>query len=1031
MNDYIYILDEQQTLVCILSNELESACSYNDDLKTEQLEKGLLTFEFSVPMSHPDASKIVNEGFVIRPNEEEEGSYELFRIKIDNAKKSSRFTNVSSENAAVTDLIGQIIRPNPANSKGIYASYTIAQIMEVVLSNTGWQLGRVDYQGIQDFEFKDYPTALEGLHQVLEQFGAEIRFRVEFNGTKITGKYIDMLQQRGNNTGKLFSYGYDLTDDVDRMSDTNDLVTALIGVGPNDSTGLPMTFVNYNPSVSSGYEKQSDWIGSIEARERWGNQGKHIFGVYQDQDTQNQIDLYNRTKTKLDELSKPRYTYTVGVLLLEKLAGYEAHKVSIGDNVQVKDDTFSPPLYLDARIIEKKTSKKDRTKDKVILGEFIPVLSTIPSIVQRTQNTIQTFAASGGHVVVYGPTQDDEKGFYGQSGESLTLEVTNTVHLGYASVFDVTEGGVTSGTVELRDGNDNVIESRSFDSTNLISNPDNVFEYVLKLNFVLTPGTYKLWGSFDGQTFVRFPEEVSFPYDSGEFKITGTSDPDGYYWHFFKLQVAGSGVLGGSNQTVTVGDLSNNYSAFRSLNAVGEETARIDNEQASFAVANIGIVNSESVVSYSDDDFTFYVNGVTGDDENDGLTSGTAFASIRRALSLVPRNCDGTVNINVLSDLNEVVTVSGYSGLNAININCGTRTGATAPFTYGHFLVTGGYIFDSTTKRVNVWYGRHFPDMSTYGTGNSAATVFLSKSPYIYFRECYISGRVAGTSNYSTSCVTSNDSSMAYLSQVHFQDWRSQAVRAATFGRVYLEQCTGISTQTGAISGQSSDGGSLVYVNGTSVLLNTTTVGYPAATAPASGGNIILSARAGIVQGNPTTLTYNGTNNGTAGTSTGTPGTTVTTTTYNSLDTAVSGRSYRTTKYVGWRSDIDVREGNYGYGDHKGLWFFGGTMPATPPWVGKTITGIWIELQRDVEGGAPGSIRITTHNYLTIPSGNPTLGSSFVSASFNFNEKKQVRLDQNTAIKNAFVNNTAKGIAIAGGSYAIMKVSAKLIVKWQ
>lgn len=1019
MNDYIYIFDEQQNPVSILSNELPNACPYNEDLKTERLEKGLLTFDFSVPMSHPDAANIVNEGFVIRPNEEEEGSYELFRIKIDDTKKSTKFKYVTGENAAVTDLIGQIIRPNPSLSSGIYPSYTIEQIMDVILQNTGWQLGRVDYSGVQDFDFNKYPTALAALHQVMSQFEAEVRFRVEFVGNYVAGKFIDMVRQRGSDTGKVFSYGYDLTDDVQRVIDTNDLVTALIGLGPNDSTGKPMTFADYHPSVPSGYEKQSDWIGNIEARERWGAAGKHIFGVYQDNDAENQVDLYNKTKAKLDELSKPRYTYNVGVLLLEKLTGYEAHRVSVGDNIQVQDKTFNPPLLLEARVIEKKTSKKDRTKDSVTLGEFIPVTSTTPTIIQQTQT--QNRGVAGGHVVAYGPTQDDAKGFYSQSDESITIEVTNPVDLAYTSIFTAEE--ITGGLVELRDVNDNVIESRTFTADDLTPLPDSLYEYVLKLNFKLYPsiGTYKLWGSFDGLTFVRLPDEISFPYDSGEFKITGTSDADGYYWHFFKLQVAGPGVLGGSSQTFTVGDLSNNFNALRALNNVGEETARIDNEQASFAVLNAGIVNSESIVNYSSNDFTFYINAVTGDDENDGQTSGTALASFARAMQLTPKLCDGIVNVYIESDLTEDIVIAGYMGLNAINIYGGSKVGTT----YTHHTIVADMNFDGTTKRVNFFYGKYFP--RTHRAGTSGSTNFGSKTQYVYMRECYISANVPGTTNYNTNAVGWNDNGYIHLSHCFFQDWALNAVRAASRGHIHLEACAGNTVNTAARVGEATIGGAITFTGGTNLLTNQTTPGYPQSGSGVTS-NFIITSVGGLINGVTTATGTNGAG-GTKGTP---PSTTTTTTTYNSLDTAISGRSYRTTKYPGWRMDeINVREGDYGYGDHKGLWFFGGTMPATPPWVGKTIEQILVELQRDVEGGAAGNIRITTHNYLTIPSGAPTIGSSFVTAYFNFNDKKTVRLDLNSAIKNAFVNNTAKGIAIAGNPYAIMRVAAKLIVKWR
>jgi phage minor structural protein len=1020
MNDYLFILDEQEKLVSILSCELPSACPYWGDLKTEQLEHGLLTFEFYVPFNHPTVMQIVNEGLVVRPNEEIEGEYELFRIKETKMSRSTRSLYVRAENSAVTDVSDQYILPITL------ASQTISQVMETILQNTGWQPGRIDYSGVQDFKFDGYISALEAVHQVMDKFKAEIKFRVEFDGTKVIGKYIDMVRQRGNNTRKVFSYGYDLTDQVDRTINSDDIITAVIGVGPDDSNGNPMTFSNYNPTIPEGYEKQSYWIGNTSARERWGDKGKHKFYIFKDDQVENQVDLYNKSKAKLDELSKPRFTYNVGVVLLEDITGYEAHRVSLGDNIQIQDKTFHPPLLLEARIIEKKTSKKDKEKNEVTLGEYVPVLSSTPTIVQQGRDSLQNTGVAGGHVVVYGPTQDDTKGAYSQSEESITIEVTNTVQLGYTSIFTAEE--ITSGLVELRDINDNVIESRNFDSTDLVPVPDSVYEYVLKLNFVLYPnvGTYKLWGSFDGLTFVRLPDEVSFPYDSGEFKITGTSDEDGYYWHFFKIQVAGPGVLGGASQTFTVGDLSNNFQAFRSLNAAGEETARIDNKQASFAVLNAGIVNSDSVVSYSNEDFTFYVNAVSGNDENDGLTSATALASFARAMQLTPRLCDGNVTIYIESDLVEDIVIAGYMGLNAITIYGGIRTGAAAPYAYTHHTITADMNFDGTTKRVNFFYGKYFP--RTHRGGTSGATNFGSKSQYVYFRECYVSANVPGTTNYNTNAIAWNDNGYIHLSHCYLQDWALNAIRAASHGRIHLEACVGSTVNTGGRVGEATLGGVITFSGGTNLLTNTLTPGYPRSGTGVTS-NYIIASVGGMINGSTAAI---GTN-GEGGTKATPPSTTTNTTTYNSLDTAISGRSYRYTKYIGWRmNDINVREGEYdGQGQHKGLWFFGGTMPSVPPWVGKTIEEIWIEVQRDLKGGAPGLVRFTTHNYLTIPASNPTIGSSFVAAYFDFNQKKMVRLDQNAVIKEAFRNNSAKGIAIAGSPYSIMKVVARLIVKWR
>lgn len=381
MNDYLYVLDQQYRVLGILSNQLPNSCPYFEDIHTERLHHGFLTLEFDIPANHPSSELISSEGFICYPNEDQQ--FELFQIKeISEANSNGQYIKqVFTENAAVSDLLGSIIRPATLNS------YTLEQIMSYILQGTGWELGRVDYSGVRDFEFEEYITSLEALHQVLDSFGAELRFRVDFTGVNINKRYVDVMVKRGENTGKIFAYSYDLID-CERIEDTKELVTALIGVGESDANGNPITFINYNPPENTRYEKHGDWVGSIEALQRWGRNGKHIFGVYEDEST-NPVELYNNTVKKLDELSKPRLTYSISVVLLEKLTGYEAHKVRLGDTINVQDLTFKPPLLVNARVIEKQISKSDSSKNKVILGEFIPLFSTINPTIQRLQSVIR------------------------------------------------------------------------------------------------------------------------------------------------------------------------------------------------------------------------------------------------------------------------------------------------------------------------------------------------------------------------------------------------------------------------------------------------------------------------------------------------------------------------------------------------------------------------------------------------------------------------------------------------------------------
>ena len=86
------------------------------------------------------------------------------------------------------------------------------------------------------------------------------------------------------------------------------------------------------------------------------------------------------------------------------------------------------------------------------------------------------------------------------------------------------------------------------------------------------------------------------------------------------------------------------------------------------------------------------------------------------------------------------------------------------------------------------------------------------------------------------------------------------------------------------------------------------------------------------------------------------------------------GDTYRSTVYNSWKKDGTCRQGDYGYGDSNGCWFFGTAFSELK---GKTINKVEITITRQSGGNyAAVGLVVRTHNYSTRPSGAPTLSSS-------------------------------------------------------
>lgn len=389
----IFILDKHETMVGVLNNSTPSSCPYFDDLHTENIETGVHTYSFSVPAAHKTAESLEVEGYVIRPDLDNRlQMFKIIDIK-ETASDSELVKEVSTEHIAVPELLRNVVRP------GTYNGRTVKQAVEIVLGNTGWNAGEIDFIGVKDIVFEDYMTAREALLQVVETFDAEIQYEVVFKNGVIQKRLVHVTKQRGTVTNKRFEYKKDLQD-VTRTVNSEGIVTALVAVGKGDTEGERLTLVNYDPSTDTQYGAAgalpkgfvkpitADWVGNEEALQLYGKNGKHIFGIYQDENAVNIQELLQNAIAELKERMKPSTSYDMSVATLERLSGYEAERVRIGDTIIANDTSFTPRLLVEARVIELQRSYTEPENDKVTLGDYRPIKINNYDLVENLQKKI-------------------------------------------------------------------------------------------------------------------------------------------------------------------------------------------------------------------------------------------------------------------------------------------------------------------------------------------------------------------------------------------------------------------------------------------------------------------------------------------------------------------------------------------------------------------------------------------------------------------------------------------------------------------
>jgi phage minor structural protein len=270
------------------------------------------------------------------------------------------YSDIVNENVEIKTLASYVelkkVKPiAPVTLEG----QTVNTGMDYILAGTGWQRGITDYMGTRKIIFEDYINPYSAINQIsnVDTFDMELRFRIETDGNKVT-RYVDMIEKQGEWNGKEIVSGKDLVG-MKRTESTGDIVTALIGIGPDKEDGTAPIIVE---------------VVNEEARQAWGRDGKHLWGVYQPDSTNQDMTIEELTNLVENELQK-RITsvvqYEVDGATLETILGREHEKVSLGDQARIKATEYNPPIYLDSRVIAKEGPITDRSKKKYTLGEFI------------------------------------------------------------------------------------------------------------------------------------------------------------------------------------------------------------------------------------------------------------------------------------------------------------------------------------------------------------------------------------------------------------------------------------------------------------------------------------------------------------------------------------------------------------------------------------------------------------------------------------------------------------------------------------
>lgn len=358
-NNLLHIVDfKTEQIIGVIKEQ-----DYWDDLRQWELKDNKDKFEFTTADGTKIAASLIQQNLVVKQTRD--GTFVSYIITEVEQDSTGRPKKIYALGEHTKLKKATVIKPQTLQAT------TVNESMDFALQGTEWKRGITEYVGIRTINIKDFTNPLDLLKQIASTFELEIRFKTEILGSFIVGRYVDLVKKVGRDNGKEFLLGKDVQG-IRRIENSQDVVTALVGVGPqNSETGEFLTFEEINDGKL--------YVGNNDALQRWSKDGKHLFDIYspqtEDQDMTKQR-LKQLTEAELKKRIDSSTSYEVSAVALEKVFGLSHEAVRKGDTVRIKDTGFSPPLFLEARLIAADECDTDPSKDKYIFGNYREIKDT-------------------------------------------------------------------------------------------------------------------------------------------------------------------------------------------------------------------------------------------------------------------------------------------------------------------------------------------------------------------------------------------------------------------------------------------------------------------------------------------------------------------------------------------------------------------------------------------------------------------------------------------------------------------------------
>lgn len=428
-------------------NNVPEGNPYFEPVMIDDMESLVSSFSFSVPLELEDSKYLVGLNQVLA--KDREGDLRLFIITDTYEEWTTDGGNVvvNCEDISISEMNDIIVSP--------FESLNFNDTLTKTFKNSGWRfVYGANWKDVDNTTMvvEDYTNMRSVLATIAETYDCQFKFLAQENQYGEITRIVEVYKTRGNDTGKYFYYDRDLQG-IQRDIQHSNIKTAIhvTFTGYDDKSHTLENWAPVNPDQDFRKDFSSPLIINRVASEEFDDGSSYRIMPYKAEAVGDRELVYREAVKELKKYAEPIYTYSVDVLLLQNMVGWEGEEVSLGDTVWMKERVGNRELGIEARVTAYEYHEDDPSKDVVTFSNFREIDTTdAPELAEKiyiawansSDGTIDfstTDSANKAYMGVYTSTSRTQstdpsayawtrtKGEDGQSAPTLTLNTSQQV----------------------------------------------------------------------------------------------------------------------------------------------------------------------------------------------------------------------------------------------------------------------------------------------------------------------------------------------------------------------------------------------------------------------------------------------------------------------------------------------------------------------------------------------------------------------------------------------------------------------------